>query len=85
MLPMPLAPRAMASPSALPAPLLLDVAMESGAEETRTLNFHLAKVALYQLSYRPKERTALRRRPRLDGASIGSTLRDSATGPTCRF
>ena len=26
---------------------------ESGAEETRTPNFHVANVALYQLSYRP--------------------------------
>lgn len=33
--------------------MAVKVASKSGAEATRTLNLQLAKLALYQLSYRP--------------------------------
>ena len=52
---------------------------ESGAEETRTPNFHVANVALYQLSYRPFG-PPTRAHPRRNAASMRTGGKNQRSG-----
>lgn len=78
--------RAMERPAAAPRPFnglrrpsrAID---RNGAEETRTPNFQLAKLALYQLSYRPGDLTLAPRSPSREPAV--RSIRNRPVGHTC--